>query len=67
MRSGEIEILFIASKNINPVEILEKTWSCLCLSSTVVIYCPIAEVNKFFNSSWKCEKLQGIGGSLRPV
>ncbi|CAG9540895.1 unnamed protein product [Cercopithifilaria johnstoni] len=43
MRSGEIEILFIASKNINPVEILEKTWSFLRLSSTVVIYCPIAE------------------------
>ncbi|EJW72443.1 hypothetical protein WUBG_16649 [Wuchereria bancrofti] len=43
MRNGEIEILFIASKNINPVEILEKTWSFLRLSSTIVIYCPIAE------------------------
>uniref|UniRef100_A0A0R3RUP4 tRNA (adenine(58)-N(1))-methyltransferase non-catalytic subunit TRM6 n=1 Tax=Elaeophora elaphi TaxID=1147741 RepID=A0A0R3RUP4_9BILA len=43
MRNGEIEILFIASKNINPVEILEKTWSFLRLSSTVVIYCPVAE------------------------
>ncbi|EFO19417.2 eukaryotic initiation factor 3 [Loa loa] len=43
MRNGEIEILFIASKNINPVEILERTWSSLRLSSTIVIYCPIAE------------------------
>ncbi|VDK74308.1 unnamed protein product [Litomosoides sigmodontis] len=43
MQNGEIEILFIASKNINPVEILERTWSSLRLSSTVVIYCPIAE------------------------
>uniref|UniRef100_A0A915PM12 tRNA (adenine(58)-N(1))-methyltransferase non-catalytic subunit TRM6 n=1 Tax=Setaria digitata TaxID=48799 RepID=A0A915PM12_9BILA len=43
MQSGEIEILFIASKNIHPVEILERTWSSLRLSSTVVIYCPIAE------------------------
>ncbi|VDK72710.1 unnamed protein product [Onchocerca ochengi] len=43
MQNAEIEILFIASKNINPVEILEKTWSSLRLSSTIVIYCPIAE------------------------
>ncbi|MCP9258153.1 tRNA (Adenine(58)-N(1))-methyltransferase non-catalytic subunit TRM6 [Dirofilaria immitis] len=43
MQNSEIEILFIASKNINPVEVLERMWSSLCLSSTVVIYCPVAE------------------------
>ncbi|VDO44520.1 unnamed protein product [Onchocerca flexuosa] len=45
IQNADIEILFIASRNINPVEILERTWSSLRLSSTVVIYCPIAEVN----------------------
>ncbi|VDN05536.1 unnamed protein product [Thelazia callipaeda] len=47
MQNADIEILFIATRSVNPVDILERTWSSLRLSSTVVVYCPFAEDQLF--------------------
>lgn len=46
MQNGDVDILFIATKSVDPIEVLERTWSSLRLSSTIVVYCPVAEVNR---------------------
>lgn len=43
IRGAELDVVLIAMKNVDPIEILEKAWPSLRLSAAVVVYSPISQ------------------------